>query len=121
MLAAKINPKAKKIMQVSPLETREFTADYMAAKCTRLIIGGGQSQNDKTEFSLRFFNVKHDTRPDGTPGRPLMDIVMVHNVTLTQEETANWGTDDSVVLDIVAAKLGFQILSKENLDIEFTA
>ena len=121
MLAAKISPKAKKVMQVSPLETKEFTADYMSAKCTKLIIGGGSSHNDNTEFSLRFFNVKYDTNPDGSQGRAIMDIIMVHNVTFSQTELANWGTDDSIVLDLVAQKLGFTILSKDTLDIEFAA
>lgn len=121
MLAAKISPKAKKVMQVSPLETKEFTADYMSAKCTRLVIGGGSGNNSRTEFSLRFFNVKYDTNPDGSQGRALMDIVMVHNVSFSESELASWGTDDSVVLDLIAQKLGFQIISKETIDIEFTA
>ena len=121
MLAAKISPKAKKVVQVSPLETKEFTADYMAAKCTKLVIGGGSSFNDYTEFSLRFFNVKYDTNPDGSQGRAIMDLIMVHNVSFTQAELSSWGTDDSVVLDLLAQKLGFTILSKDTLDIEFVA
>ena len=39
---------------------------------------------------------------------------------MTSEELATWGTDDSVLLDIVAAKLGTSITEKKVQDLHHT-
>jgi hypothetical protein len=41
---------------------------------------------------------------------------MRDTVKLTSEELATWGTDDSVVLDLIAAKLGTTVTEKTPVD-----
>ena len=121
MLVAKINPPAKRVVQKSPFTTQEFTAEYMIAKCNKLVIGAVPgSFNDKTEFAVKFGSIKYEKNPDGTDTKPLLEVVVTTNVNFTQAELSNWGTDDSVVYTLIAQKLGFEIISTEVMDMQFT-
>ena len=76
MLVAKINPPAKRLIQVTPFTTQEFTGEYMVARCTRLVVGAMQGTlNDDIEFEVRFGNIKYDKNLDGTNGQALFDKV----------------------------------------------
>jgi len=114
MLVATINPPAKKVVQSTPFTTDEFTASQMIAKCTKLVIGGDSSNgNNKIEFDVRFGNVYYETKPDGTQGRPMFQILVHYNTQFTQAELSDWGTDDSIVYEKIATKLGFQVVSTQ--------
>lgn len=120
MLVAKINPVCKRVIQTGPFTTQEFTGDSMVAQCRRLVIGAvGQSQNDDIEFEVRFGNVKYETNPDGTQGRPLFDKIWQQKVVFKAADLSNWGTDDSVVYAAIAQKIGFSIVSSQQLDIPY--
>ena len=97
MLVAKINPLAKRIVQTTPFSQTELTGEYMVA--------------------VRFGNVKYYQNPDGSNGDPLMDTVISARVTFTSAELSDWGTDDTIVYQKIAQKLGFTIVSTENLPI----
>lgn len=120
MLVATINPPAKRYIQNTPFSTVEFTGDRMVANCKRLPIGAvGQSPNDKIEFEVRFGVIKYESNLDGTQGPPLFDRVYTTKVSFFASELSNWGTDDSVVYTAIAQKLGFSIVTTEQIDLPF--
>ena len=82
----------------------------MIARCTKLVIGGDSANiNNKIEFDVRFGNVYYETKPDGTQGRPMFH----YNTQFTQAELSDWGTDDSIIYQKIATKLGFQVVSTQ--------
>jgi hypothetical protein len=115
MLIARINPPAKRIIQTGPFETKEFTGDLMILRCEKLTVG----TNEDIEIEVRFGNVKYERNLDGSQGKALFDKVYRMNVSLTQQEAAGWGTDDSVLYDIVAQKLGLSVTEKIEIDLPF--
>lgn len=119
MLVAKISPAAKRIVQTTPFSQTELTGEYMVAKCTQLNIDPTpNTPTDEIIFSVRFGSVKYYQNPDGSNGNPIMDTVISARVAFTNEELADWGTDDSYVYGKIAQKLGFTIVSTENLPIQ---
>lgn len=108
MLLGKLDPVATKTYHVTAFQTETVTGEYMSAKAERFIIGGGD-----VEFEVRFGNIVY--REDGTPEH--FDIIMRDYVKLTSEELATWGTDDSVALDLIAAKLGTTVTEKITVDL----
>ena len=122
MLVAKVNPPAKKILQVNPFQQTEITAEYMIAKCTKLVIGGSQgSLNDEIEFQVKFGNLKYEQNPDGSNKPPMLDVVLNTKVTFSQTELSDWGTDDTIVYGKIANKLGCNIESTQIIsDMIFT-
>ena len=117
MLVAKINPPAKRVIQTGPFTTNEFTGEYMVVKCTDLVIGGSSnSPTDEVKFTIKFGNLSNLTNPDGSLGRAKLDEVLFTTVTLTQQEVSDWGTDDSIVFNKIAQKLGFNIVSIQTID-----
>lgn len=111
MLVATVNPPAKKVIQQNPFTTTEYTGDKMIIKCDRYIIGASPTTNDDARFDIRFGNIKYETNPDGSQGSPIFNILVTYSCSLTQEELATWGTDDTVIFNIVAQKVGFQVVS----------
>lgn len=119
MLVAKINPPAKRIVQSNPFTQTELTAEYMTARCTQLNIDPTpNSPTDEILFAVRFGSVKYNQNPDGTNGNPIFDTVISCRVAFTSAELSDWGTDDSVVYQKIGQKLGFNIVSTENLPIQ---
>lgn len=116
MLVAKINPPAKRVIQTGPFSTEEFTGDCMVARCNKLVIGASED----IQFEVRFGNIKYEKNLDGSQGKPLFDKVYQTRMEFTAQEMANWGTDDSVVYDIIAQRAGVNIVSKFEIDIPFT-
>jgi hypothetical protein len=108
MLLGKLSPVATKTYQITAFQTETVTGEYMSAKADRFVIGGGE-----VEFEVRFGNLV--LKEDGTPDH--FDIIMRDYVKLTNEELATWGTDDSVALDLIAAKLGTTITDKITVDL----
>jgi hypothetical protein len=115
MLVAKINPPAKKIVQATPFTSTELTADQMIVKCTQLVIGGAAGSNsDSIKFEVRFGKVEYEKNPDGSNGNAIFNILLMHQPTLTQQELATWGTDDTVIFTLIAQKLGINIISLDD-------
>ena len=122
MLVAKINPPAKKFFQVNPFEKTEITGEYMIAKCSQLVIGAlAGSQDDEIRFEVRFGNIKYEKNPDGTNGNPMLDTVVVSRATFTADEMSDWGTDDTIVYQKIADKMGFNIVETIEMNMRFTA
>lgn len=116
MLVATINPPAKKVVQSTPFATTELSANRMVIKCTKLVIGGDSNFNgDKVNFDVRFGTIKYQQNPDGSDGNPYIEVLVHYNCSFLQSELSAWGTDDTIVFNIIAEKLGFQVTSLDNV------
>lgn len=109
MLLGKLTTPAIKIVQNGPFETTSITADYIIISTENFVIG-----NPSVSFQVRFINIVTENEKE----RP--DIVLRQSIKMTSEELSNWGTDDSILLDIVAAKLGTTIVEKIHKDFHYT-
>lgn len=101
MLLAKINPAAEKITEVSPFSSTTITLDYMTAIARPYVAGAAQ-----TNFVIEFGTI---TEEDGVVTS--FQSKSQTNVVLTSEELSSWGTNDEVLLSIVATNLGVAIQS----------
>lgn len=101
MNLAKINPAVKKMFQISPFETKTEEADYMSLSANHYVIGG-----DKVIFEVRF-GVLNLELPESVDK---FKVLLRHNVVLTKNEIEDWGTDDSVIFQKIATKLGTSIV-----------
>ena len=100
MLLGKLQNKATKVFQVSAFETKNVTADYMIVKAN-LAIGA-----DVVGFDVRFGNIIEED------GKERFDILIRDGIKLKAEELISWGTDDTVVLDLIASKYNNTIIEK---------
>lgn len=108
MLLGKISPVVTKTYQISAFETQTITGEYMTVRADSYVVGV-----PKVEFELRFGNLEYDE--NGVPNH--FDIILRDRIYLTSEELATWGTDDSVLMDIIAAKLGTTVTEKITVDL----
>jgi hypothetical protein len=109
MLLGKLATPAQKVVQNGAFSTTIINAEYMVVSTQRYVIG-----EEKTLFELRFGNVITEN------GQERFDIVLRQDLEMTAEELANWGTDDAVLLDIIAAKLGASVTEKVVKDVHHT-
>ena len=101
MLLGKLATPATKVYQVDALNTATATAEYLVVAANRYVIG-----KPNVFFEVRFGNIITENNKER------FDIVLRHELKMTQEELASWGTDDSIVLDLVAEKLNNSIVEK---------
>ena len=106
MLLAKINPSAEKISEITPFSSVTISLDYMTAIARPYVAGATQ-----TNFAIEFGTI---TKVDGVPTS--FRAQNQSNLTLTSEELSSWGTNDEVLLTIIASKLGVAIEGYENVD-----
>lgn len=108
MIYAKINPKASFVKQEGPF-TAPVTveAEYLTALARPYAAGA-----PKTNFEVQFGNAV--LNEEGV----IVSINQISNtsVQLTAEELANWGTDDSILLETIAVKIGTVAESVIELD-----
>lgn len=114
MLLAKISPAAKQIVQTSPFESSEVSAEYMSALARPYALGAS-----KVNFEVVFGNLVESPKPGTEEVSQNFVRVTSANVELQGEELASWGTDDSVVLSALAAKLGTSVVSTLVVDNQF--
>ena len=101
MLIAKINPPAVKGVEASPFSSTTINLEYMTAVARPYIPG-----SSSTNFQVQFGNVDLDKNDK---------IINFNSQTNTQlpmtgKELETWGTDDEILLDLIAAKLGVSVL-----------
>jgi hypothetical protein len=108
MLYAKINPKASFVQQEGPF-TAPVTveAEYLTALARPYAAGASQ-----TNFEVQFGNAVLNEEGVVTS----VNQVSNSSVVLTAEELVNWGIDDSVLLQAIAAKLGTTVESVIELE-----
>jgi hypothetical protein len=109
MLLAKISPNAVFTQQESPFQSTSVEAHHVTALARPYQLGGAQ-----THFEVVFGNlipevaaVEASEGVEAVQGQPATFVqVSTSRVELTSEELASWGTDDKVVLEALATKLG---------------
>ena len=111
MNLAKIKPAVKKTFQVSPFETKVEEADHMAIAANRYVIGGKEGR-----FEIRFGNYD----PKAVNAVDKFKVLLRHEVVLSKEELADWGTDDSILFEKIAKKLGTSVVNIVEDDIHQT-
>ena len=111
MLLGKLSKAAEKVYKTTPFTTEIVTAEYMSVSTQKFVLGAKD-----VSFELRFGKLVLDEA-----GKPKeFEVVIRDSAKLTSEELSTWGTDDSIVLDLVAAKLGVTILEKVETDLHHT-
>ncbi len=105
MLLAKINPSAEKVIQITPFSSTTIYLDYMTAIARPYIAGATQ-----TTFELDFGKITESTEPNDVIVQSFQSIVQT-NLKLTSDELSTWGTNDEVLLSIIAGKLNVSVES----------
>jgi hypothetical protein len=107
MLLAKINPAASFTSQDGPFaQPTVITAEYLSAAARPYVAGASQ-----TNFEVVFGTYTPSVEAlEGVQAQSAkFNRVQSSQVVLSAEELASWGTDDSVLLDAIAAKLGTSV------------
>jgi hypothetical protein len=108
MLYAKINPKASFVQQSGPFSAPVIVeVEYLTALARPYAAGASQ-----TNFEIQFGNAV--LNEEGTV--TFIQQVSNSDITLTARELVNWGTDDAILLEVIAAKLGTVVESVINLE-----
>jgi hypothetical protein len=106
MLLAKINPAAEKVTEVTPFSSTTISLEYMTAIARPYVAGATQ-----TNFALEFGTI---TEVEGVVTS--FQTRTQSNLTLTSDELSTWGTNDEVLLSIIAGKLNVSIESYVNVN-----
>jgi hypothetical protein len=109
MLLGKLATPATKVIQEGFFNSTTISSEYLIAGTQIFIIG-----EDYTTFQIRFGNIITEN------GEERFDIVLRDVIKMTSEELSTWGTDDSVVLDLIANKIGTTITEKIVKDFSYT-
>jgi hypothetical protein len=105
MLLAKINPAAEKVTEVTPFSSTTISLGYMTAIARPYVAGATQ-----TNFVLEFGTI---TEVEGVVKS--FNPRTQSNLTLTSDELSTWGTNDEVLLSILAGKLNVSVESYVNV------
>ena len=100
MIFAKINPAAIVVRQEGPFNSSSVTGSYMTAAARSYSLGA-----DEVRFQVSYGEVVVDENGVVTGFNKITDS----DVRLSGTQIANWGTDDTVILDEIAAVNGLTI------------
>jgi len=109
MLLGKLKEPVEKIYQSEGLSTITVTAEYIAASATDYVMGTTEQR-----FYYKIGKVKFDD--EGNPVK--FDPVIRGSISLTEEDFADWGTDDFIALQAIATKLGIEVTDRLVIDNE---
>ena len=123
MLIAKISPAASFTAQSGPFAQPEtITADYLTA-FARPYVAGAAKTNFEVQFGTYTPAVQAVEASGSTPAvqaEPArFNAIQSSQTTLTAEELADWGTDDSVLLEAIAIKLGTEVVETAVIESQF--
>lgn len=105
MLVAKINPVANLAKQDTPFSFSSVEANSIIVIARPYVLGA-----KNTNFEVAFGNVQLNEEGVNT----FVSLLSVE-ASLNEEEMADWATDDNVVLNKVAEKVGTSVVSVEVL------
>ena len=100
MLYAKISPAAQLVTQNGPFGTTTKSAEYVAISALDYSLGANPV-NLIVQYGEPIFNGEQFL---------FFNPIIRQRLELTSEQLATWGTDDSVVFNIVAQNQGFEIV-----------
>lgn len=111
MIIAKINPGITIATQQNLFSsTVEYiTGSYMAATANQYALGA-----DKVNFRVAYGNCQFDETGKVVSFNPIHS----EGVQLEQADIENWGTDDSVIYDVIADKKGIAIVETVEANID---
>jgi hypothetical protein len=109
MLLAKISPSANIVLQMTPFIFEQNAAQYMTAVANQYVPNA-----ESTIFDVLFGDISAPVPPDEPQPEPFV-LKYSYKLTLTSEELSTWGTDDSELLEIIAAQFGVEILEFLNV------
>jgi len=110
MIIAKLNPGISVINQNSPFESPVTTTyNWMSAVVQRYIPGA-------VSYSVKLVYGDLIMSDDEIPAPKRFRVINSTPVGLTAGEISNWGTDDVVLLEILATKLNLTIESTLEID-----
>jgi hypothetical protein len=109
LLLGKLAKPATKVYQDGAFNSTIATAEYLNITSVRYVIG-----EDRSLFELRFGNLVIENETER------FDILLRQDIIMTTNELSNWGADDSVVLDLIAEKIGTTIVEKVIKDVHYT-
>jgi hypothetical protein len=101
MLISKINPPAKKNVGVNPFSSTTIDLNYMTA-IARPYAPGADVTNFQVQFGTLTLNESNVAESFSNQSST--------QLRLTKEELETWGTNDEVLLNIVATKLGVTVI-----------
>ena len=102
MLYANINPTAKTVKQIDPFTTEIQESNYMTVIATNYGAGA-----EEVKFCVIFGVITDNSFYKN------FEI----NTVLTAQEFSSWGSDDSILLQIVSNKIGTEITSYITTDL----
>jgi len=105
MLFGKISPQAVIPKMITPFEQTEIVAEYVTAIATPYKLGA-----NAVDFRVIYGNPIYDSENVVIH----YDIVYETYVNLSGQQIADWGTDDTTVLNIIATLEGTTITQFEN-------
>jgi len=116
MLVAKITPAASFAKQETPFSVTTTSADSISVLARPYVLG-----SKEVNFEVLFGNVVAATEAveasegvEPIQATPSQFVVVASDfLVLNQEDLQEWGTDDLVVFDLIAAKFGVTIDSTE--------
>lgn len=123
MLVAKISPAATFTAQSGPFAQPEtITADYLTAMA-RPYVAGAAFTNFEIQFGTHTPAVQA-VEASGSVAAVQAQPARFNNIQSTQvrlsaEELADWGTDDSVLLEAIADKLGTEVVETAVIESQF--
>ena len=108
MLFGKINPVAQIVKQTTPFEQQTIEADYITALARPYALGA-----ESVNFQVTYGNFVKDDTGKITGFNNLFN----DNVVLSGPIISNWGTNDAVILDALAAAQGTDVTETVDVDI----
>lgn len=111
MIFAKISPELKMVQQSGLFnpEVNYITGSYMTAMATPYPLGA-----TKVNFRVHFGEFETNENNEKTRFK----TVHSESIELSSEELASWGTDDTVVLNLIAAKKGTTVVETIESDVD---
>ena len=109
MLIAKISPSANIVSQVTPFMFEQYAVEYMTAVANQYVLNA-----ESTNFNVLFGDISAFVPSEQPQPEPFV-LKYSYFLTLTSAQLSTWGTDDSELLEIIAAQLGVEILEFINI------
>jgi hypothetical protein len=109
MLLAKIYPAADIVKQISPFAHTSEIADYYTVYINRYVL-----EADDLLCDVVFGKINTEVSIN-TPQPDTFTILYSKQITLSAEDIATWGTDDKILLQVVAGKIGCNIVDYINI------
>lgn len=111
MIIAKINPVLTIATQQNLFNSTVgyITGSYMAATANQYALG-----IDKVNFRIAYGNCEFDENGKAVSFTPIHS----EGIQLEQADIQNWGTDDSVIYEVIAAKKGIAVVETVSANID---